>query len=254
MKIEIKSRWGDGVPYSGEYESVKEAVEAAATCGANLCGADLRGADLRDANLCGANLRGADLRDANLRGADLSGADLRGANLCGADLSGADLCGADLSGADLRDANLCGANLCGADLRDANLCGAYLCGADLSGADLSGADLSGADLCGANLCGAYLRDAMVGTGEDQSRLVGVRPVIQVGPIGSRNDWLLVFWCGDAGLRISTGCQNQITEQRFLERLASSHGQGGAANVHAQHYIEALAFAKRLLKDQAEGKL
>ena len=124
-----------------------------------------------------------------------------------------------------------------------------------SGANLRDAYLRDAYLCGANLCGANLCGAMVGTGEDQSRLVGVRPVIQVGPIGSRNDWLLVFWCGDAaGLRISTGCQNQITERRFLERLASSHGQGDAANVHAQHYIEALAFAKRLLKDQAEGKL
>ena len=85
-------------------------------------------------------------------------------------------------------------------------------------------------------------------------LVGSRPIVQIGQIGSRNDWFLVFWCGDAGVRISTGCQQQITEAHFIERLADAHGEGEQENIHAQHYIEALAFAKRLLKDQAEGGL
>ena len=111
-----------------------------------------------------------------------------------------------------------------------------------------------ANLCGADLRGADLAGTKVGGGGDEATLVGSRPVVQIGPIGSRNDWFLVFWCGDAGVRISTGCQNQITEGRFLERLAYAHGEGEQANIHAQHYIEALAFAKRLLKDQAEGKL
>ena len=123
-------------------------------------------------------------------------------------------------------------------------------GADLGGADLGGADLGGADLGGANLGGAK-----VGAGDDEAALVGSRPVVQIGQIGSRNDWLLVFWCGDdAGVRISTGCQSQITERRFLERLADAHGEGEQANIHAQHYIEALAFAKRLLKGQQDGAL
>ena len=57
--IEIKS-WRDGhVIYSGEFDSVRLAVEAA-----NLRGANLRGAYLRGANLRGAYLRGANLRDA----------------------------------------------------------------------------------------------------------------------------------------------------------------------------------------------
>ena len=111
-------------------------------------------------------------------------------------------------------------------------------------ANLGGADLGGADLGGAK----------VGKGSDEATLVGSRPVVQIGPIGSRNDWLLVFWCGDAGVRISAGCQKQISEAHFLKRLAYRHGEGDQANIHAQHYIEALAFAKRLLKDQAEGKL
>ena len=136
-----------------------------------------------------------------------------------------------------------------ADLGGANLRGANLRGADLGGANLRGADLRGADLGDANLGGAK-----VGKDGDEATLVGSRPVVQIGPIGSRNDWLLVFWCGDAGVRISAGCQKQISEAHFLRRLAYRHGEGDQANIHAQHYIEALAFAKRLLKDQAEGKL
>ena len=126
--------------------------------------------------------------------------------------------------------------------------------ANLRGADLCDADPRDADLCDADLRGANLAGAKVGGGGDEATLVGSRPVVQIGPIGSRNDWFLVFWCGDAGVRISAGCQKQISESYFLRRLADAHGEGDQANIHAQHYIEALAFAKRLLKDQAEGKL
>ena len=125
-------------------------------------------ANLRYANLCGANLRGANLCDADLRGADLCGADLRGADLCGADLRNADLCYANL-----RDANLHDADLRGADLRYANLCGA--------------------NLCGANLCGANLRDA------DLPAIV-----LQVGPIGSRKDYVVYNASND---NIRCGCWN-----------------------------------------------
>lgn len=123
-------------------------------------------------------------------------------------------------------------------------------GANLRGANLRDADLRGAYLAGANLAGADLAGAKVGAGDDEAALAGSRPVVQIWPIGSRNDWLLVFWCGDdAGVRISTRCQQQITEEYFLERLAEAHGDGEQANIHAKHYIEALALAKRLLKAQ-----
>ncbi len=162
--------------------------------------------------------------------------------------------GANLRDAYLGDANLDGANLGDANLRDANLRGAYLGDANLRGAYLGGANLRGAYLGDANLDGAYLGGAKVGAGDDEAALAGSRPIVQIGPIGSRNDWLTVFWCGDAGVRISTGCQQQITEAYFLARLADAHGEGEQANIHAQHYLEALAFAKRLLKDQAGEKL
>lgn len=143
-----------------------------------------------------------------------------------------------------------GAYLGGADLGDADLGGADLGDANLRGADLGGADLGGADLRGADLRGAKVGAA----GGDEAALAGSRPIVQIGPIGSRNDWLTVFWCGDAGVRISAGCQQQITEAYFLERLAEAHGEGEQANIHAQHYLEALAFAKRLLKNQQDGAL
>ena len=177
--IEIKNRRNGEVLYSGEHESLREAVEAAVSADANLA----------DANLAGANLANA-----------------------------------------------------------------YLANAYLARANLVGANLAGANLANAYLARANLADAKVGSGDDESALVGSHPIVQIGPIGSRNDWLLVFCCGDAGVRISTGCQQQITEAYFLERLADAHGEGEQANIHAQHYLDALAFAKRLLKDQADEKL
>jgi len=77
-KIEIKNIDGD-VIYTSSKPTLKEAVEEAVGCGANLCDADLYDADLSD----------ADLSDADLSGANLYGANLSGANLCGADLYGA---------------------------------------------------------------------------------------------------------------------------------------------------------------------
>ena len=137
--------------------------------------------------------------------ADLSGANLRGANLCGADLCGANLRSADLSGANLRSADLYGA-----DLR----------GADLSGANLRSADLGGADLSGANLRG--------------KKLVGDRPFMQIGPIGSRSDYLQAF-ITDGGVMIRAGCFFDTRDQ-FELAIAETHGM----NNHGTEYLAALA--------------
>ena len=142
--------------------------------------------------------------DANLRGADL-----RGADLIGADLRGADLSGADLRGADLSDANLRGANL-----RDADLIGADLRGADLSGANLSGADLRGAYLSG-------------------DKLVGNRPVLQIGPVGSRADYLVAYLT-DAGVMVRAGCFLG-TLDAFRATCAETHGDG----IHGREYAAAI---------------
>ena len=174
--------------------AMRAALEAAAKEGANLGRAYLGRADLRGAYLGGANLRGAYLRGADLRGADLSGADLSGADLRGADLSGADLSGA------------------------------YLGRADLSGANLSGAYLGGADLRGANLSGAYLYE---------KKLIGKRPILMIGPIGSRADYFTAYLT-DAGVYLHAGCFFGSVEE-FAEKCAETHGD----NTHAQEYAAAL---------------
>ena len=99
-----------------------------------------------------------------------------------ADLRGADLCDADLRRADLRDADLRDADLCCADLRDADLCGA---------------DLRCADLCGADLPAI---------------------ILQVGPIGSRKDYVVYNASND---NIRCGCWNDYkggTLEEFEARV------------------------------------
>ncbi len=129
-------------------------------------------------------------------------------------------------GANLRGANLGGANLEGANLEGANLGGAYLRYANLGGANLGGAYLRCANLGGAHLEGATLK-----SGE---KLIGVRPIFQVGPIGSRSD-VLVAYITDQGLRLDAGCQRQITREAFDARLSQTH----SGNQHEREYRAAL---------------
>ena len=88
------------------------------------------------------------------------------------------------------------ATLHGADLRSADLQGADLRSADLQGANLHGADLRSADLQGANLHGANLQPGLF--------IKGDCPFIQIGPIGSRLDYLSAFMT-NKGIFLRTGC-------------------------------------------------
>ena len=124
-------------------------------------------------------------------------------------------------------ANLSDADLSRADLSRADLSGAYLSRANLSGAYLSRANLSRANLSGANLSGAYLKN--------KEKLVGGRPVLQIGPIGSRCAYFVAY-VTDQGLRFDAGCQHQITREVFEGRLTELHGE----NQHANEYRAALA--------------
>ncbi len=182
MKIEIKCRFSAKTLFEHEAENntLRLTVEAGVKVGANLAGA----------NLDGANLDGANLDGANLAGANLDGAYLDGANLDGAYLAGANLAGANLARAYLAGANLAGANLDGAYLDGANLDGAYLAGANLAGANLDGA-----------------------------KLLGERPVLQIGPLGSRCAYFVAHLT-DQGLRLRAGCFFG-TRAEFEARLANS---------------------------------
>ena len=106
--IQILNWKTNEVIFEGEYQSIKDAVEAAVKQGVSLAWADLEDANLEGANLEGANLYGADLTGANLRCANLTGANLTGANLTGANLTGAKLKWADLTDANLTDAIVTG--------------------------------------------------------------------------------------------------------------------------------------------------
>ena len=166
-----------------------------------------------------AALEAAAASGANLDGANLDGAYLRGANLLGAYLDGACLDGACLDGACLDGAYLGGASLRGASLRGANMGVAYMGGAYLDGACLDGACLDGAYLDGANL--------------DDKKLIGKRPILMIGPIGSRSDYFTAYMT-DAGVYLRTGCFFGSVED-FAEKCIKTHGD----NEHAQEYAAAL---------------
>ena len=123
--------------------------------------------------------------------------------------------GADLRGADLRSAYLRGAYLRHAYLRGADLGGADLRSADLGGADLGGADLGGADLGGA-------------------KLIGDRPILQIGPIGSRSDYLIAF-VTDQGVLVRAGCFFGSLDE-FSSAVDKTHGD----SVHGIEYATAIA--------------
>jgi hypothetical protein len=130
-----------------------------------------------------------------------------------------------LAGASLAGANLDGANLAGANLDGANLTGASLAGANLDGANLDGAYLAGAYLTRANLTRASLNGA---------KLLSERPIIQVGPIGSRCAYLVAYLT-EAGVRVRAGCFSGSLDE-FRAAVAETHGE----SVHGREYAAAIA--------------
>ena len=105
--------------------------------------------------------------------------------------------------------------------------GADLSGAHLSGADLSGADLSGAYLRGAHLSGADLSGAKILTPSSAETIV--QSVLQMGPMGSRSDYLVAFFT-EAGAFVKAGCFFG-TVAAFRAAVLEEHG----TNQHAQEY-------------------
>ena len=82
-------------------------------------------------------------------------------------------------------------------------------------ADLSYANLSGADL-------------------------GAAQVLQMGPIGSRKDYLVCLKCPGKPAQVSTGCFHGSLEE-FAEAIAKTHGD----NEHARAYFAAVRFIKEV---------
>ena len=87
-------------------------------------------------------------------------------------------------------------------------------------ANLAGAYLARANLAGANLAGATL--------------IGARPVLMIGPIGSRAAYLTSY-ITDAGVRVMAGCWTG-TLAELAERVTSEHGDSN----HGREYAAAIA--------------
>ena len=131
-----------------------------------------------------------------------------------------------------------GAILNGAILNGASLVGASLVGASLDGARLDGAILNGARLDGASLVGASLVGASLVGGE---RLTGARPILQIGPIGSRSDYLIAYNT-HKGIRLRTGCFFGSVDQ-FRVKIEQTHNK----TQHAADYEAALEFIGKIFK-------
>ena len=92
---------------------------------------------------------------------------------------------------------------------------------------------SRADLYGANLGGANLRGAKLSKGDAELLLVGSRSALQIGPIGSRGDYLFAFLT-DHGVYVRTGCFWD-TLTKFAAAVKKTHG----SNEHATEYKAAI---------------
>jgi len=147
--------------------------------------------------------------------------------------AGANLAGAYLAGANLADAYLADANLVNANLADANLAGANLADANLANAKLAGANLGGANLAGANLAHANLANAKCQFGV----LRGLRPVIQIGPIGSESA-LLSAYHTDTGCHVRRGCFSGSLDD-FAAAVDETHGD----NACGREYRALIAFLR-----------
>ena len=97
--------------------------------------------------------------------------------------------------------------------------------AALETATKDGANLRGANLYGANLGGANLRG---------KKLIGDRPTVTLGPIGSRCDYFTAYLT-DKGIYLRAGCFFG-TVAEFIDKLEREHG----TNEHGREYRAALA--------------
>ena len=98
------------------------------------------------------------------------------------------------------------------------------CRVALEKATAARANLDGACLARANLDGAYL---------DGKKLIGTRPVFQIGPIGSRCAYF-VSYMTEAGVLLNAGCFWGTVDE-FRAKLADTHGD----NDYAKEYKMAL---------------
>lgn len=209
-------------------------LQAAIKANTDLCGADLRNQDLRWLNMNNGRFSDALFNNSMLDYAKLDNADFRGACFEGANLHNVSAVKCDLENASFYRALLFYASLKGANLSCSTFTQSVLSYATLENACLSCANFTYAKFFDTSLIGATLRDGAV--------LEEVRPVLQINPIGSRQDTLVIYNT-NKGLYFDTGCQRQISQSTFEERILKFHSN----NMHARDYRAAIAMAEAYFK-------
>ena len=102
-------------------------------------------------------------------------------------------------------------------------------GVDLRGADPRGVDLYCVDLYCVDRQGAEITDSLT--------LIGNRPLLQIGPIGS-DARVLMVWITNDGLRLQTGGFFGTVDD-FMVNLNRDHTE----EKHRREYLAALELAK-----------
>lgn len=110
--------------------------------------------------------------------------------------------------------------------------------ADLRDANLRDANLCDADLCGANLRGANLRDANMS-----------QKIVQVGPVGSRNDYTVYRVEEDI---VQCGCWREYmggSLADFIARINEAYPEGNKGGAkYRREYLAAIAMFRALRED------
>lgn len=104
--------------FQGDFDHIKETVEAAVNQGVCLDYVDLRGANLMNANLDEGHFNHARFDHANLTGANLCGAQLQSTRFLNATLYNTYLCEANLTGAQFFGSSFGGVDIAWADIKD----------------------------------------------------------------------------------------------------------------------------------------
>lgn len=117
---------------------------------------------------------------------------------------------------------------------------ADLHGADLAGANLRYADLMSTDLRDANLTGANLRSANLSSAD-----LGDVKVIQLGPLGSRHDYLVVKQFADGSTEAMTGCfRGDLSQlETAVQQTYADHPQ------YLVEYTAALAYCRAVFAEE-----
>ena len=103
---------------------------------------------------------------------------------------------------------------------------------------LQGADLQGTYLQRADLQGAYMQSAdLPSTYMQGTKLIGERPVLQIGGIGSRNAYLISYMT-DEGIKIKAGCFSGSLAE-FAAAVKKEHGNSN----HGKEYAAAITMIK-----------